>query len=142
MPAISHLPFRLVFSTIPFTGKETEAQRVKGLLRFTQSGAGPRVPGKQGSCRAGVKRDGEEKENVQHGFPGDAGCPQPLSPKTNNNYNPQHRQTLEVALHFQGRGRGPGSLLRLWSQQCCVLASTLPTVECWTNDPPVSSSVK
>lgn len=56
-------------------GEETEALRVKRLLRITQSGAGPRMPGKQGSCGAGVKRDGEEKENVQRGFPGDADCP-------------------------------------------------------------------
>lgn len=69
------MTFCLVFSTIPFTGEETEAQRVKGFLRVTQSGSGPRMPRKHGSCGAGVKRDGEEKENVPHGFPGDVDCP-------------------------------------------------------------------
>lgn len=50
----------------------------------------------QGSRKEDVRRD-QEEEDIQLGFPGDANCPQPLSPKTNTNYNPR-QWALSAAL--------------------------------------------
>lgn len=50
-------------------------------------------------------RGTEESWSIRHGCPGDANCPQPLPPMTNNNYNPWCQWTRKTVLYTQGSGR-------------------------------------